>query len=361
MELFKNRFFSCFGESGAKALAEQAHEVSFKDQEIIFEEGDSSDSVYLVQKGRVELSKNSRGKLVKIAEVEGGDYFGELGVLDGYVRSARATSWGAVRGAKISREALMQTLYQETPQASLQFFKRVSDLLRSTNDRFVEQILKKEKLHLIGEMASTIIHDFKNPITAIQLSAELIAHKHHDDPTQNRTRIIIQQAQRIVTMVQELLDFARENFNLKKEIQTVAELFEQFHSLNEDFFEQSGVKVVMNPISSKIEVDSGRLLRVFQNLVTNAIEAMHGKGDLTISARENGEWVEIRIQDTGPGIPEEIRNSLFEPFVTFGKKDGTGLGMAIVKAIVEAHRGQIFFETETGKGTTFFVRLPKSK
>jgi signal transduction histidine kinase len=104
-------------------------------------------------------------------------------------------------------------------------------------------------------------------------------------------------------------------------------------------------------------IDPDRLTRALYNLASNAIEAMPNGGTLTLTlAKSDGQFL-IEITDTGPGIPEEIRARLFDPFVTHGKKSGTGLGTSIAKKIVEDHGGEITFTTATGKGTTFHIRL----
>jgi signal transduction histidine kinase len=100
-------------------------------------------------------------------------------------------------------------------------------------------------------------------------------------------------------------------------------------------------------------------MRALQNLVVNAVEALDGEGGeirMTVTTGKVG--VTIAIQDNGPGIPPEIRETFFEAFVTHGKKRGTGLGTAIAKSIIDAHQGQIRFETKVGQGTTFFIQLP---
>jgi len=223
-------------------------------------------------------------------------------------------------------------------------------------------VLKKEKLHTIGEMASTIIHDLKNPIATIQIAAGLISRKQQDTEIQKKCGIIIQQSQRMVAMLQELLDFARGKPTLKKEIIPIPSLFEQFQELNQELLSRSGVKFSIQPAPVEVNVDLNCMIRVLQNLVGNALDVMkEGEGTLSVSAREVEEWVEICVVDNGPGIPERIRESLFDPFVTAGKKNGVGLGLSIVKTIIEAHQGQIFFKTEPGKGTSFFIWLPKHK
>jgi signal transduction histidine kinase len=122
---------------------------------------------------------------------------------------------------------------------------------------------------------------------------------------------------------------------------------------------ESGVELVAEAPHDLVLVDQDKLLRVLQNLVNNAVEALgRTGGHITIRgvAVEGGH--DITVSDDGPGIPETIRERLFQPFVTHGKTNGTGLGMAITKSIVEAHKGRISFTTKSGVGTTFRIFLP---
>ncbi len=95
------------------------------------------------------------------------------------------------------------------------------------------------------------------------------------------------------------------------------------------------------------------------NIIRNSIEALRGKGLIRIASDQENGSARIHITDNGPGIPEAIRDHLFDPFVTSGKAGGTGLGTAISKSIVDAHGGRLDFNTETGKGTTFVITLPR--
>jgi signal transduction histidine kinase len=361
MDLLNNRFLKCFSEEGVRALIEKNEIVSFPDGTILFEEGDVSDFVYLLLRGEVQLSKHVQDRRVEIAIVSPDDYFGELGVIDGSVRSARAEAHGEIKVARIPAEDVKDVVLKEPAHVVLQLFGGILDYLRIANQRYAAESVRKEKLHLVGEMANTIVHDFRNPIAAIQMAAELVKRKHQDPATQEHCDIIVRQNDRMVVMVQELLDFAKGAPNLKLKRQTVAYFFQQFESLNKEFFEQNKVRLELNPIDAGIEIDLGRMLRAFQNLATNAVEAMQDQKDakFTITAKEEGSSVIFCISDNGPGIPESIRENLFDPFVTHGKKNGTGLGTSIVKTMVGAHQGTISFETATGKGTTFQISLPR--
>lgn len=361
MNLIQHPFFEDFSEPARQALVRHAEERTYPDQTILFDEGAPSDAIYLVLDGELRFSKSSGGdREVTVALVHAGDYFGELGVLDGGPRSARATTNASVRLARIPGPALMEILRREPSSVALRLFARILDYVRATTDRFVGEVVRKEKFHLIGEMAGMIIHDFRSPMTAIQLSAQLIGSAHKDQGTQNKCAIIAEQTRRMGAMVQELLDFARGDLVLKLEDVSIGDFFAQFQQLNQEVWTKSKVRVTFQAVETRIAMDVARMQRVLQNLAANAVEAMEKSGgELKISARIDGDRLEICARDTGPGIPEKIRDQFFQPFVTHGKRNGTGLGMAIVKTTVEAHHGQICFETETGKGTAFFIRLPR--
>jgi signal transduction histidine kinase len=117
--------------------------------------------------------------------------------------------------------------------------------------------------------------------------------------------------------------------------------------------------VILITAADDLTLDETRLTRCLANIIKNAKEALGDEGTITIQFRESGSELQVSISDSGPGIPEAIRSRIFEPFVTYGKKNGTGLGMAIAKSTVDAHGGRIWLESETGKGTTFHVVLPK--
>ncbi|HPA16915.1 MAG TPA: ATP-binding protein [Verrucomicrobiae bacterium] len=361
MELGANRFLSFFGESTRRLLESRAQIRDLPDGTLLFEEGAPSDCVYLVLEGEIALFKRPSAEREQLlAKVGPGDYFGEVGILDDAGRSTGARAAGTTRVAVVPRDAVQEALHAEPPQVTIHLFRRILEYLRTTNDRFIGAVVRKEKMQFIGEMAGAIIHDFKSPMTGILMASQFIA-KQVDDPQVRRwCELIEQQINRMIAMAQELLDYSRGSPSLDRKPTRVSDLIASFESLNGDFISKSGAMLRTIPIEAEIKIDSGRMLRVLQNLVGNAVDAFADKTggivEIICQSAEGGVWIMVR--DNGPGIPEKIREHLFEPFITHGKAHGTGLGTAIAKSIVEAHGGQLSFQTETGKGTIFYIWLP---
>jgi two-component system NtrC family sensor kinase len=173
--------------------------------------------------------------------------------------------------------------------------------------------------------------------------------------------MIVNETTRCKNIVADLLNFARQQEVLAQETDV--------HKLLERLIEEvrrqpsfEGLEVVrkFSPDLPTIQADADQLQQVFINLLNNAAEAIEGGGTITLSTRSvSGYWVEIQIDDTGYGIPEEHLGKLFTPFFTTkppGK--GTGLGLSIVYGIVKMHRGQITVQSQVGRGTSFTVTLP---
>jgi len=360
MELESHEFFSFFEPAVAGQLRHAATVESYPPRTVLFEEGEPSTCVYLVLSGLVELCKRAdQQSYLTIAYGVENDFFGELGVLDGSARSTRAVTVGETVLAVIPKEAVLAALRDAAGLTAIGVFNRTIQHLRATDERYVAEVVRKEKMAMVGEMAATIIHDLKNPIQSVLLASTFIHEKHTDEKTQRWSRIIRDQVHLMVGMVEELLEFSRGTQKLHRETVNLAALLEKFQLLNLDHLSRQKVELELKPVDAVVNADANKLLRVFQNLTFNAAEAFAGGGGrITISGIVVDREVEICVGDNGPGVPEAIRDRLFEPFVTSGKKGGTGLGLAITRSIVEAHSGRIWFESKAGEGSRFYLRLP---
>lgn len=363
LRLEEHPFFKGLNEHDTQALAKTADVRSYESSAVIFDEGSEADALYLVLEGRVTFEKSVPGnnwRVISYAVV--GDFFGEVGVLTGAPRALRASASGPAVVAKLPCGELREFI-RRTPGPVDHLLQSIVSHLHHTTRHYVDDMLQQEKMALVGNMVSSIIHDFKNPFTLISLGAQMITTLHPDAKTQKLCANMGKQIQRMVDMANEVSEFSKGVQSFKPGRVEMYSLMMKFRELNEPYFQKEHVKIEMKSDPVIIEAEENKLLRVFQNLVGNAIDACAEKKDglVRIAVHDRGENCEITVSDNGMGIPEQIRNNLFEPFVTYGKTGGTGLGTAIVHSIVDAHKGRIRFETATGKGTTFFIQLPKTQ
>ncbi|MFW6107119.1 MAG: CHASE2 domain-containing protein [bacterium] len=228
-------------------------------------------------------------------------------------------------------------------------------------ERAQQQLIESERLSAVGKMANMVIHDIKSPMQGIRMLAEMAA----DDSVSAEDRhefstSICREIDRLVEMCQEILDFARGTTSLAGQNVAADEFLAEFLLGLEPECQQKGVRLESDlRFQGTARLDVGRMKRAVANLCRNALEAMVGSGGtLRIATRGEDGCLRIDIADTGPGIPEEIVDTLFEPFVTQGKDHGTGLGLAIVKKVVEDHQGRINVASRPGQGTAFTIRLP---
>ena len=227
------------------------------------------------------------------------------------------------------------------------------------NARLAQEMIQNERLSAVGRMANTIIHDIKNPMGTLRLYAEVMRSKTEDKETAKLADEMIHQVDRFVTMTQEILDFSRGvSFMNVQEVQ-FNDLTEVVLNFLEKDLKRRKIQLIKTlKFKGKVKVDQDKLMRAFYNIASNAADAMPKGGHLTVSTEKEDSSVVVEFIDTGVGMPPEIRNKIFEPFVTHGKKHGTGLGMAIVKKIIDDHKGKIEIESEINKGTTVRLLLP---
>jgi len=362
MEIAEHPFFRDTQLENIRDLQDRALPQTFNTKDVIFEEGSVSDGLYLVLEGRVDFIKCLPGGAERgVSFSQAGDFFGEIGLFTGEPRSLTARAATRVSLAVIPRASLVDFIHN-TPGPVELILQSIINHLHHTTRHYIDDILKQEKMALVGNMVGTIIHDFKNPFTLISLGAQLMM-KAHDDPQTVRICQNMQaQVQRMVEMAAELAEFSKGEQHLRVDKVQTTRLLRRFKELNEPYFNHDRVALRLSADLIELEAEENKLLRILQNLVGNAIEAFDSgvSGNVDIQLRDTGEnEITITVSDDGPGIPEPIRAQFFEPFVTYGKSRGTGLGTAIVKSLVEAHGGDISFTTETGEGTTFTIRLPK--
>ncbi len=223
------------------------------------------------------------------------------------------------------------------------------------------ELIHKERLSMVGQMASSIIHDFRSPMGAIQLAFQMLQ-KRTNISEKERDEIyslVRTSIERMSRMTKELLDFSRGETKLEICDCDVGEFVNNLTVGVKMHLENRGIRFhVEQRYHGKAVFDPDRLQRALINIINNAEDAMIKGGEIRFETLREDNNLVFRISDTGGGIPEEIRDKVFAPFVTSGKAKGTGLGLAITKKVVEQHGGEISFQSERGKGTTFIIKIP---
>jgi signal transduction histidine kinase len=227
--------------------------------------------------------------------------------------------------------------------------------------RLQDQLIQSEKLAGIGVLASGVAHEINNPLSGIIGMAELAMDD--DDPENKKAYLadILTCAQRISEITKGLRSYSRISKQEEQVPMDVNEVLESSLKMVHMTTKTSPVEVVkkLEPVE-KIEAGSGEIQQVFTNLVTNAFQAMDGKGGkLILSTRQLKDFVEVKVTDNGGGIPQKFLNKIFDPFFTTKKQgEGTGLGLNIVYRIITKYEGTIDVESQEGVGTTFIIRFP---
>jgi signal transduction histidine kinase len=249
----------------------------------------------------------------------------------------------------------MARLY-ENLQARNRELREALRELQETQD----ELIRAERLSVVGRMAASIIHDLKNPMTTIKGYAAILGREDLDQQDRQRfSRIITRSVDNFVELTQELLDYTRGGGPLQPAEVEVGDFVHDLCTFIERDFAERGLAIRRElAYAGPLLMDETKMRRALYNIASNARDAMDAGGELTIATRARDGRIEFCIRDTGPGIPAEIRETLFEPFVTHGKPTGTGLGLAIAKKAVEDHGGTIAVESATGHGATFTISLP---
>jgi len=225
------------------------------------------------------------------------------------------------------------------------------------------RVASAEKMRAIGEMATMLVHDFRNPLSTVKMNLQILSLKLKVDNTEEREHfeLALNEISTLEHLLSSVLDFAKPMPMDFVWHDLHAQLNEVLHSFGAALAE-GGIELekCFNAISCEVRVDREKIRQVWTNLISNAIQAMQGGGRLTVSSANewhaNAPWVVVHIRDNGCGISKDIRQRIFDPFFTM-RSGGTGLGLAIVKKIVDAHHGRISVTSQSGQGTTLSVAL----
>lgn len=265
---------------------------------------------------------------------------------------------GGVTGLLSQRERERSLELQRTAEGLEDSCKK----LQAQSERIItieEQLRRSEKLSTLGEMAAVLAHEIRNPLGSIRGTAEILRDDYRPgDPKHEFIEIQIKETERLNHVVEDFLRMARQqpvdlrDCSLREELGTIMTL------VAKDAHDR-GITLLLEPDDDQATVrgDGEKLRQAFLNIVINALQATPPGGTVSIVCRPGDACYEIRFSDSGNGIEPDDLTRIFEPFYTT-KPDGTGLGLAVTRKIIEGHGGTLGIESEPGRGTTVTVRLP---
>lgn len=374
-------FFKGLDENALAKIASVCHQQTFAKGEIIFREGDVADKFYIVLRGAIEVWKDyDTPEPDMLAIHTSGHLFGEMALIDELPRSATVIAREQTEVLYISRTDFHKIIMADSAIA-LSIMKSVSAMVRKSNESFVEglreknrnlekanrelketqaELLRAERLSALGKFSSLILHDIRNPLSIIRGYAELIrVTPQHVERVKNTATKIMAEADRINRLANELLDYSRGEIRLNISIVTPQDLINDLLPLIEDRFKTRQIVFETElGYQGPLLLDRERFGRALFNLADNARKAMPEGGVFKIRVFSEDKTVFWEISDTGIGMTEEIQQHIFEPFTSFSEGGGTGLGMCIVKSIIEAHDGNLKLFSKPHAGTRFVIALP---
>lgn len=379
--LKKVYFFQELPDQQIKKIQQVCHQIEYNPGDILFEEGSQADRFYIVADGAVEVWKDYKLPDRDLLAVhEQGHLFGEMALIDELPRSATVLAKEPTRLFYIDRDDF-HTIIQDNSKIAISILKSVSAMVRKSNEYFVdnlrerarelektnqalqeaqEELLLKDRLSTLGKFSSLILHDIRNPLSILRSMAEMIVlNSSERKKVERNAKKIISEADRLNQIASELLDYSRGEIRLNMSIVNLNSFFNRLLEAVGEKFQARDITVTTEiSISEPVIMDEQRMFRVFFNLADNARKAMPQGGKFSIKAFKADQTFKVEVADTGVGMDLSIQKKIFDPFFSYSDQGGTGLGMSIVKSIIEAHHGTLFVSSKPNGGTTFRVTLP---
>ena len=374
-------FFEELSNDDIHSISKYCTDSVFEPGKILFDEGDPADMFYIIMDGEVEVWKAYGTDDEDMLAVHGnGKLFGEMALIDNMPRSATVKTRTQTRLLQIG-EHDFQNMIRENSSVAFSIVRSLSSMVRKSNETFLEdlkernlelekanidlksaheELIKKERLSNLGKFSSMILHDLRNPISTVKAYTELLLID-SDIPEKPKKYIsnIKFETERINNLASELLDYSRGDIRLDMKIVDLSGFLSNLETSVNRRFSSSNINIIfINNFTDHAVFDVERMMRVMMNLAENARKALAGKGNFSITADKEVQALKFIIKDDGEGMSSDIQKHIFEPFYSSSRGGGTGLGMVIVKNIVEAHEGELEIISSPGKGTEIKISIP---
>jgi signal transduction histidine kinase len=374
-------FFKNLGDNDVDYIAQHCHVENVPADTILFYEQSPADKFYIVLEGSIEIWKNhGRPHATRLAIEGRGHVFGEMALVDDLPRSATVITHQNSRFLFLYHHDF-EAIMQERTSVTLAILRSLASMVRSSNEEFIrnlaeqnshlaqaytelkaaqEQVLQSERLSNLGKFASFILHDLRNPLAAIKGYAEMIVLESDDtNSLGDHAKKIVQEADYLNRFANEILDYSRGDIRLQYALTHPQHMLQKIESYIKDAVQRKNITLeIKSTCQQAMIVDEDRIIRALTNVADNARKACAKGGCISINAEQDQDMVVLTIQDNGEGMSPEVQAKIFDPFFSSSRQGGTGLGMLVVKNVVEAHRGTIQIESQEQVGTRVLIRIP---
>ena len=360
-QFYDNRLFDGVDAETIERIAPKIGVLRKKRGEIIFREGEPGDSLYLVGQGCVKIAKAANGVDHEVLDyVDQGNFFGATALLAGEPHSTTATAVEPALIGAVTENTFQEILELSPSRLHMNFLRAITSRVRSANRHFMRETVRAERLRVAGALANAMIHDLKNPVCIARCCSDLIVAESADGHLRELSKMLTDTVDGILGMTLDLLDYTRGSVLVSKRPVSIWRLLDELNRKSLHLLPSRNIKFVKRiRYQDNIDIDLSRFARALGNVIENAIHAMPRGGALTVTIDAVENQVVLRISDTGVGIAPELMPTLFEPFEHREDLHANGVGLAVAKAIVEAHGGKISLRSVVGQGTTVDIRLPK--
>lgn len=227
------------------------------------------------------------------------------------------------------------------------------------NAEILEKLLEGERVESLGKMTNFLIQDIKKPVLVSKRYVEHLKSKELNKDAAQLVEMILEQLTQVADLVQTTSSYSEGKAVLRTSRTGINEVLKEYSDRLESYVKSRGSEIVNKfDKDAKVNIDSKEFFQCYNHIIKNACDAMPEGGQIEVITKLGKDEVTISIRDNGLGIPEGLVDKIFDPFMTHGKKEGTGLGLTITKKIVESHSGKIFVESNLGEGATFNIALP---
>ncbi|MDP3179037.1 MAG: ATP-binding protein [Spirochaetaceae bacterium] len=380
--LRRTYFFKGLSDDEIRLVAEACDQEERDAGEVIFVEGSTADRFYIVIEGRIEVWKNYYDPKPDLLAVHGpGHFFGEMALIDELPRSATVVAKESSKLLYLYRDDFRR-LIRERSSIALSVMTAISYMVRSANEAYVDDLrrrndelekanselkraqaerLRTERLSTLGKFSSLILHDIRNPLSNLKGQLQLMQMR-LGEPEKLGAHIAasLSEVIRLEHLANEFLDYSRGEVRLDMAITRPSELLGKVEEAQKERLGKAGIKIEKDiKYDEPVLLDEERVTRALHNIVDNARKAMAPRGGtLSLKASRDGNRLVLEVADTGEGMSPEVLTRVFEPFYSASAKGGTGLGMLIVKNIVEAHGGTVRLGSKPGVGTRVLLVFP---